>query len=406
MSKFTPRTSPINSNNKKESLKSVLVTINKAPPLPPLLTKSKKEINIISKYFQPKKSIVNNNIQGSNVNPRKSYAQAFKLLANTSEVLKIKEMFLLLNAQKINQVNNIVNGQNKLKPHIKMTTKGPSRKQIIIPMSSDNISSFMKSSSLHVANINRLLRNAKTDVLVDYICSDSMDINIIMNRVAQQSDMSIIDQYVKNSDDINSLQVEDSCLPKSKSYLKIISISFYPHTNSQEKLTSINIKTILKQNYIFDNISLASKLRVIKVSPKSDMAIVWIDIWDVQSGHNTKMLINRCFNVGNYITTIRGANMNPGIPQCKNCWKWGHATFSCRIQGAKCVKCNGPTDPNTIENSVGVARQTPRSTHLGLKPRRANRALTLSNALTARATIKPIPISVCFGGTDSTENGT
>ena len=54
------------------------------------------------------------------------------------------------------------------------------------------------------------------------------------------------------------------------------------------------------------------------------------------------MLINRCFNVGNYIATIWGANMNLGIPQCKNCWKWGHLTFSCRVQGTKCVKCNGP----------------------------------------------------------------
>ena len=39
---------------------------------------------------------------------------------------------------------------------------------------------------------------------------------------------------------------------------------------------------------------------------------------------------------------IRGANMNPGVPQCKNCWKWGHSTFLCHIQGAKCIKCNGP----------------------------------------------------------------
>ena len=72
------------------------------------------------------------------------------------------------------------------------------------------------------------------------------------------------------------------------------------------------------------------------------MSIVWLDIWDVQSGSNAKMLINRCFNVSNYIATIQGANLNPGVPQCKNYWKWGHATFSCRIQGAKCVKCNGP----------------------------------------------------------------
>ena len=54
------------------------------------------------------------------------------------------------------------------------------------------------------------------------------------------------------------------------------------------------------------------------------------------------MLINRCFNVEWYIATIWRANMNPGIPQCKNCWKWGHTIFSCRIQGSKCVKCNGP----------------------------------------------------------------
>jgi len=71
-------------------------------------------------------------------------------------------------------------------------------------MSSDNVTSFMKSLSLHVANINRLLHNTKSDVLVNYICSDNTGIMVITNKVAQQSDMSIIDQYVKNSNDINS----------------------------------------------------------------------------------------------------------------------------------------------------------------------------------------------------------
>ena len=126
-----------------------------------------------------------------------------------------------------------------------MTTKGPSRKHIIIPMSIDNVSSFMKNSSLNVANVNRQLRNAKTNVLVDYIQSDSTGIIFVTNKVAQRSDLSIINQYMKNSNDINSLQVEDMRLPKSKSYLKIIGIPFYPHLNSQEKLTSADIKTIL-----------------------------------------------------------------------------------------------------------------------------------------------------------------
>ena len=168
-SKFTPRILVPNGNIKKDIPKSNPVTINKAPPLPSLPAKSKKEINAISKYFHPKKSAVETNNQTSKPKPGKSYAQASKPSVNMSEVLKIKEAFPSLNAEKIDQVNNIINGQNKTKPSIKMTTKGPSRKHIIIPMSSDNILSFMKNLSAHVANINRALRNAKTDILVDYI---------------------------------------------------------------------------------------------------------------------------------------------------------------------------------------------------------------------------------------------
>ena len=195
---------------------------------------------------------------------------------------------------------------------------------------------------MHVANINRQLHNAKLEVLVNYICSEPLGVTIITSKVSKQSDLLIIDQYVKNSNDINVLQVKEPRLPKLKSYLKITGIPFYPHANSQEQLMSDDVKTILKQNQIFDNISLASKPRVIKVSPKSDMSIIWIDIWNVQSDKNAKMLINRYFNVRKYIATIWGANMNPGVLQCKNCWKWDHITFLCRIQELKYVKCNGP----------------------------------------------------------------
>ena len=71
------------------------------------------------------------------------------------------------------------------------------------------------------------------------------------------------------------------------------------------------------------------------------MSIVWINIWDVQSSTKAKGLINRCFNIGSFIAMIQGTNMNPDIPQCKNCWKWSHTMGFCRIQEAKCVKCNG-----------------------------------------------------------------
>ena len=99
------------------------------------------------------------------------------------------------------------------------------------------------------------------------MCSDNTGITVITNKVAQQSNMSIIDQYVKNSNDINSLQVEELHLPKSKSYLKIIGIPYYPYANSQEKLTSNDIETILKQNHIFDNISVTNFIQLISPQP-------------------------------------------------------------------------------------------------------------------------------------------
>jgi len=199
--------------------------------------------------------------------------------------------------------------------------KGLSRKQVIIPMGNDNNVKFMKNSLIYVTNINRNLRNVKSEVLVDFIRSDSLGITIVTNKVSLLSDLLIIKKYVKNSENIDSSQVDSPCLPQFKSYLKIIDILYFPHRNMQDRLSSSNIEYIIKQNQIFNNITLASKPRVIKASSKSDMAIIWVDIWDTQSGTKAKGLVNRYFNVGKYITTIRGANVNYGVPQCKNCWK-------------------------------------------------------------------------------------
>jgi len=79
------------------------------------------------------------------------------------------------------------------------------------------------------------------------------------------------------------------------------------------------VEQILQSTHIFNNIVLALKSKVVKASPKSNMAVIWIDIWDVQSSSKAKSLINRYFNIENYITTIQDTNMKPGISQYKNC---------------------------------------------------------------------------------------
>ena len=91
----------------------------------------------------------------------------------------------------------------------------------------------MKNLSAHITNLNKLLRNAKIEVAVDFIKSDPIRLVIVTNKVAVQSNLQIIDQYVKKSDDINELQVKELCFPQSKSYLKIISIIYFSNGKIQ-----------------------------------------------------------------------------------------------------------------------------------------------------------------------------
>ena len=267
-SKFTPKTPLPPQRNNKEKNGPSLANINRLPP--PIPAKSPKEVNKISKFFK------NNKMVNLPTNKSKSYAQASKQNTSITDVIKIKEIFPLVSVKEINQINNIIKEPLKPKPHIQMTTKGLSRRQVIIPMTKNNIDKIMKNSLIHVTNLNRNLRNAKSKVSVDFIRSDPLGITVVTNSVSVNSDLLIIEKYVKNLENIDSTQVETLWLPQSKSYLKIIGIPYYLYGsyNSQEHITSNDIEDIIKQNHIFNNITLASKLRVIKVLPKSDMASV------------------------------------------------------------------------------------------------------------------------------------
>jgi len=91
-----------------------------------------------------------------------------------------------------------------------MTTKEPSKKQIIIHMGSNNI-----------VNINRLLKGFKLEVSVNFICLDNKGLLLTTNKVVASSDLNIIEKYLKELNDVDSNEVMSSRLLQSKSYLKI-----------------------------------------------------------------------------------------------------------------------------------------------------------------------------------------
>ena len=132
---------------------------------------------------------------------------------------------------------------------------------------------------MHIVNINCALKNIQSNTIADFIHIEDKGIIITTNNVSLSSDLQKIKKYIKNSLILDVKQISLPRLLQSKSYLKIVGI---PYINKKINIhiSSDNIENILKSNYLFNNIILTSKPYIIKVSLKSDMAIIWINIWD------------------------------------------------------------------------------------------------------------------------------
>jgi len=180
---FTPKISEgtSNKNNKNKNMDKP-TSISKLPL--PILAKSSKEVNKISKFFKK-----NNDKKEL----KKSYAQASTLLNITRKVFEIKETFPNLQIKKIENIQKIISGEGKTKPRLNMITKGPSKKQVIVPMNNDNKTQFIKYSSAHITNINRTLRNIKSEVMANFIQLEQLGIVITTNKVAALLDLQTIE---------------------------------------------------------------------------------------------------------------------------------------------------------------------------------------------------------------------
>ena len=157
--------------------------------LPLVLVKIQKEVNKISKYLKKNNKILEKKDTG------KLYVQVFVLL--TSEILKIKKTFSKLQVGKINNIYKIINNSGKLKPKLNITMKSPSRKQIIIPMSTKNRNKFIESLSSYISNLNRVLKNIKSNIIANFVRSDQSSIIIVTNKITASLDLQTIEKYIK-----------------------------------------------------------------------------------------------------------------------------------------------------------------------------------------------------------------
>ena len=84
-----------------------------------------------------------------------------------------------------------------------MTTKEPSRKQVIIFKSKDNVKIIGSNTNFHINSINKSLKEANSNMIVDFMHIEKSSIIITTNQVASSHDMSIIKNILKEFENIN-----------------------------------------------------------------------------------------------------------------------------------------------------------------------------------------------------------
>jgi len=57
---------------------------------------------------------------------------------------------------------------------------------------------FMEDSSTHVSNLNRALKNIKSEVMVDFVRQELASVVIITSKVASELELQTIKNYIKN----------------------------------------------------------------------------------------------------------------------------------------------------------------------------------------------------------------
>ena len=131
----------------------------------------------------------------------------------------------------------------------------------------------MVKSNEYITNINKSLKGIKSDISANYIWSVNKGIVITTNRVVAELNMKVVKKYMKNLNDVDLTEVLNSRLSQSKSYLRILEISYFIKDTNLPILSDI-INSVIKSTHIFDNIVLSLCSQVIKVSPKSDITVV------------------------------------------------------------------------------------------------------------------------------------
>jgi len=163
---------------------------------------------------------------------------------------------------------------------LKMTTQGPTRHQVLIPLAPAAAEVVVANAASAVESCNKGLVSTRSKLRVESVCKAWDSVSMSTSSIASVAELEVIKQWLKKTASLAGLgevtEIEPH-LPQSKSFLKVLGIPYWDSKTSLP-ITPAQVAKALSSSLLFGSITLASTPHIMKASPSSDMSVIWIDI--------------------------------------------------------------------------------------------------------------------------------
>ncbi|KXN92520.1 hypothetical protein AN958_05375 [Leucoagaricus sp. SymC.cos] len=205
---------------------------------------------------------------------------------------------------------------------VKLTTRGPTCKQVLIPYSEMVTITCLQRHHHILETVNHGLINQHSKLCVLAMsegCSGAVfGLAFSTNLVPTPGECDIIHEWLSKAIQCDKDKVPIPRVPMSKSYLKITGVNFYTptdwHDDGSNQLMADDVLYVMNRNPLFENITLAFPPRVMRATPHSDMAIIWSSLKEL--GIHSRRLdaeLSSIHSVNNHIIVIAYGNVPPSI---------------------------------------------------------------------------------------------
>jgi len=115
---------------------------------------------------------------------------------------------------------------------LKMTTQGPTRHQVLIPLDPAAAETVVANAALVVISCNKGLVEAHSKLRVESVCKVWDSVSMSTNSVVSAAELEVIKQWLKKTAGLGESTEVEPCLPQSKSFLKILGILYWDSKSS------------------------------------------------------------------------------------------------------------------------------------------------------------------------------